>query len=279
MADLPLDSDGYPLAAHIARRLVDEQATRTANRDWWSAAAPAYLDEHETDLGAADFLWCPEGVRESEAGLLGPVAGRRVLEIGCGSAPCSRWLAGAGASPVAMDLSEGMLDRARTAGERTGVGVALIQADALALPFGADSFDLVCSAFGGFPFIADIDAALAEVARVLRAGGRLVFSVNHPMRWVLPDDPDPSRLVVGGSYFDRSPYVEADESRTPIYVEHHHTMSDWIRAILGSGLVVRDLLEPEWTPGREVVWGAWSKERAAVLPGTVIFVAEAACRT
>src|ERR687892_389532 len=60
-------------------------------------------------LGDVDFLWCPEGLRESEAHLLGDVAGRRVLEVGCGSAPCARWLRREGADVVALDLSGGML--------------------------------------------------------------------------------------------------------------------------------------------------------------------------
>ena len=88
----PLGSDGYPAAGGVARRPAGAAESVRANRRWWDAAAPAYLAEHGGDLGDADFLWCPEGLREADAHLLGDVAGRRVLEIGCGSAPCARWL-------------------------------------------------------------------------------------------------------------------------------------------------------------------------------------------
>ena len=269
---LPLGSDGYPAAGGVARRRVGAAESARANRRWWDAAAPAYLAEHGADLGEVDFLWCPEGLREADAHLLGDVAGRRVLEIGCGSAPCSRWLRRAGASPVALDLSMGMLARAADLNRATGVQVPLLQADAAALPLADASIDLACSAFGGLPFVADAGAVFAEVARVLRPAGRFVASVNHPLRWPFPDSPDPEDLRVISSYFDRTPYVETDDTGRTVYVEHHRTVGDWVRAVVGGGLVLTDLLEPEWTPGRTQTWGQWSPARGALIPGTLILV-------
>ncbi len=80
-----------------------------AGRGWWDANAQEYLHEHGTFLGAVDFCWCPEGLRERDARLLGDVAGRRVLEVGAGAAQCSRWLVTQGAEVVATDVSGGML--------------------------------------------------------------------------------------------------------------------------------------------------------------------------
>jgi SAM-dependent methyltransferase len=269
---LPLADDGYPAAGGVARRPAGAEESARANRRWWDAAAPAYLAEHGSDLGDVDFLWCPEGLREADAHLLGDVAGRRVLEIGCGSAPCARWLRTAGADVVALDVSAGMLHRAAELNRTTGVGVPLVQADAGALPLLDGSMDVACSAFGGLPFVADVEAALREVARVLRPGGRFVASVNHPMRWPFPDSPDPEDLRIVASYFDRTPYVETDDAGRTVYVEHHRTVGDWVRAVVGAGLVLDDLLEPEWTPGRTQNWGQWSPERGALVPGTLIVV-------
>jgi SAM-dependent methyltransferase len=271
-SSLPLGSDGYPAAGGVARRPAGETESVRANRRWWDAAAPAYLAEHGDDLGDADFLWCPEGLREAEARLLGDVRGRRVLEIGCGSAPCSRWLRREGADVVALDLSAGMLARAAELNRSTGIDVPLLQADAGALPIADGGLDVVCSAFGGLPFVADVQGALTEVARVLRPGGRFVASVNHPLRWPFPDSPDPEDLRVVSSYFDRRPYVETDDRGRTVYVEHHRTVGDWVRAVVGSGLVLTDLIEPEWTPGRTQEWGQWSPERGALVPGTLILV-------
>lgn len=251
-----------------------------ASRAWWDSEAGDYHDEHGDFLGAhspdGEFIWCPEGLHEGDWGFLGEVTDRDVLEIGSGSAPCSRWLAGRGARVVASDLSIGMLRvGAEAASRSTGpaASVPLIQADGGRLPFADDSFDIVFSAFGAVPFIADTAEVMAEAARVLRPGGRLVFSVNHPMRWIFRDDPGPYGLVAMFPYFDRSPYEEYDDDGQLTYVEHHRTVGDRIRELVGAGFMVQDLIEPEWPEWLEREWGQWSPLRGGIFPGTAIFIA------
>jgi SAM-dependent methyltransferase len=258
------------------KRGADQQVSRAANRRWWDADADAYHAEHGEFLGEADLVWCPENLRESEAHLLGDVSGLRVLEVGCGSAPCARYLAGQDATVVAFDLSAGMLAHARAGAARTGVSVPLVQADVCEMPFLDGSFDIAFSAFGAIPFVADSAAAMREVARVLRPGGRWVFAATHPMRWAFPDDPGPAGLTAIQSYFDRSPYVEVDEQGVPAYVEHHRTMGDRIREIVAAGFVLLDVIEPEWPDDFAGTWGQWSPERGEMFPGTAIFVSRLA---
>lgn len=258
--------------AGVARRPVDTAESQRASRRWWDADAADYLAEHGSDIGDTEFVWCPEGLREADAGLLGDVAGKRVLEVGCGSAPCARWLAGRCASVVGLDLSAGMLGFAAALCRSTGVPVPLVQAGAERLPFADASFDVACSAFGAVPFVADPGRVMREVARVLRPGGRWVFAVNHPMRWMFSDDPGPGGLTVTQSYFDRTPYVEVDSGGAATYVEHHRTIGDRVRDVVAAGLVLDDVVEPEWPEGHERVWGQWSPLRGALFPGTAIFV-------
>jgi SAM-dependent methyltransferase len=246
--------------------------TVRANRAWWDTAAAQYQAEHGAFLGDADFVWCPEGLREADARLLGRVDGADVLEIGCGAAQCARWLRTEGARVVGIDLSAAQLGQARTLDKRTGVRVPAVVADAAALPFGDGAFDLACSAFGALPFVADVAGVLVEVHRVLRAGGRFVFSVSHPIRWCFPDDPGPGGLTVRDSYFDRRPYVEHDDTGVLSYVEHHRTFGDWVQHIVAAGLVLDGLVEPTWPDGLESVWGGWSPLRGRLLPGTTIFL-------
>lgn len=255
----------------VAKRLVGDAESVSANRRWWDADAEDYLAEHGDFLGSADFVWCPEGLREADAGLLGELPGRRVLEIGCGSAPCARWLAAQGAQVVGLDLSAGMLRHAIRAAAETSLAVPLVQADANHLPFADGSFDLACSAFGAVPFVADSAVVMREVTRVLRPGGRWVFAVTHPLRWIFPDDPGEAGLTVVQSYFDRTPYVEVDAAGSPTYVEHHRTLGDRVREIVAAGLSLEDLVEPEWPAGLKREWGQWSPLRGALFPGTAIF--------
>ena len=173
----------------MARRLVSVTETVRANRRWWDALAGDYHAEHGALLGEADFVWCSERLREEDARLLGDVRSCRVLEVGCGSAMCSRWLVEQGARPVATDLSSGMLAQGRASAERSKIHVPLVQADAEYLPFADQSFDIAFTAFGAVPFVADSARVMREVARVLRPGGRWVFSTTHPMRWRFPYDP------------------------------------------------------------------------------------------
>ncbi|MCZ7424011.1 class I SAM-dependent methyltransferase [Verrucosispora sp. WMMA2121] len=258
----------------VTRRRVGDAEARTANRRWWDADADAYQAEHGDFLGDVDFVWCPEGLREADARLLGDVSGRRVLEVGCGAASCSRWLATQGARPVAVDLSAGMLRHATQANTRSGVRVPLAQADALALPFADQSFDIACTAFGAVPFVEDSAALMGQVHRVLRPGGRWVFSVTHPMRWIFLDDPGEGGLTAVHSYFDTRPYVELDEHGRASYVEQHRTLGDRVRELVGAGFRLLDLVEPEWPEGHEGIWGQWSPLRGRLFPGTAIFVTE-----
>ena len=175
---------------------------------------------------------------------------------------------------VAMDLSAGMLRHAREAADRSGVRVPLVQADALALPFADGAFDIVCTAFGAVPFVADSAAVMRDVARVLRPGGPWAFSITHPMRWIFLDEPGPEGLVAVNSYFDRRPYVEQDADGGITYVEQHRTLGDRVRELVAAGFVLRDLVEPEWPDGHDRIWGQWSPLRGRLFPGTAIFLAD-----
>lgn len=285
---------------------VDDAESARANRSWWDSDAAAYHREHPLYLGEGrpegDFVWCPEMLREEDADLLadGPaLASLDVLEIGCGSFPCSRWLSAhrPPKSLTAFDISREMLEHGRRAwsgepvgdasesgdgdggagrGRGTGAGPHLVQADAADMPFRDGSFDVAFSVFGAVPFVADSAALMRGVARVLRPGGRFVFSVTHPIRWCFPDDPGPAGLKAGIPYFHREAYVERDDAGAATYVEHHRTLGDRVRELVTAGFVLEDLIEPEWPDDLDVEWGQWSPLRGAVIPGTAIFVARLA---
>lgn len=262
-----------PGGVHPARRTVSEAETQRANRRDWDAYADEYQATHGTFLRDVGFVWCPEGVDEADARVLGDVTGRDVLEVGCGAAQCARWLRTQGARSVGLDLSERQLRHARRIDEETEVRVPVVAGTATALPFADASFDVVFSAFGALQFVYDAGRAVAETARVLRPGGTFAFSVTHPVRWTMPDDPTSAGLVVTSSYWDRTPYVEQDDAGVVTYAEHHRTLGDWVGLLAGSGFRLTSLREPEWPAGHVRVWGGWGPERGRLLPGTAIFTA------
>ncbi|WP_328539358.1 class I SAM-dependent methyltransferase [Streptomyces sp. NBC_00344] len=257
------------------RRAAGDTESSRANRGWWDRNADEYQNEHGSFLGDDRFVWGPEGLDEVEAELLGPadeLKGLDVLEIGAGAAQCSRWLAAQGARPVALDVSHRQLQHALRIGENGGAGVPLVTADASVLPFRDGSFDLACSAYGAVPFVADPVTVFREVRRVLRPGGRWIFSVTHPIRWAFPDEPGPEGLTVSSSYFDRTPYVEQDEQGNAVYVEHHRTLGDRVRDVVAGGFRLVDLVEPQWPGWNTSEWGGWSPLRGKLIPGSAIFV-------
>ncbi len=266
----------WPFPAVTAhRRTVSEEESRRANGPDWDRYADEYQATHGDFLGDVGFVWGPEGLTEADAGVLGAVAGRDVLEVGSGAGQCARWIRSQGGRAFGLDLSQRQLQHSRRIDEATGAVVPSVRATATHLPFADGSFDVVFSSFGALQFVADIDRCLAECARVLRPGGRLAFSITHPTRWMFPDDPTEEGLVASQSYWDRTPYVETDDATGEIaYVEHHRTLGDWVALLADAGFRLTTLLEPEWPDGHDRLWGGWSAVRGRLTPGTAIFGAD-----
>lgn len=254
---------------------MSEEESRRANGPDWDRYADEYQATHGAFLGDAGFVWGPEGMTEAQARALGPVAGRRVLEVGSGAGQCSRWVTAQGGTGIGLDLSMRQLQHARRLDLETSIVVPSVQGTATHLPFADSSFDVVFSSFGALQFIRDIDRALDETVRVLRPGGRFAFSVTHPTRWSFPDDPGTAGLTATQSYWDRTPYVEHDpETGEATYAEHHRTLGDWVRLLGARRLHLVDLVEPEWPADLDRDWGGWSRTRGLLTPGTALFVAD-----
>ncbi|OIQ69138.1 ubiquinone/menaquinone biosynthesis C-methyltransferase UbiE [mine drainage metagenome] len=249
------------------RRGVNGEVSARAAQTWWDENAKEYLAEHGAFLGTG-LVWGPEGANEGELALLAPYDGQLILEVGSGAAQGAEYLTTLGARVVAVDISFEMLASA--------THPTLVQADARALPFPDETFDSLFSAYGALPFLPDAGRVLGEWSRVLKPGGRLVFSVTHPIRWAFPDSPNEDGLHATGSYFDRRPYVEIDEAGSVVYSEHHRTIGDWIDAIFIADLQLVRLIEPEWKAANTLTWGGWSPLRGAHIPGTAIFICQRA---
>lgn len=175
------------MSDHEHRTGITGQAP-TADYD---SFAEAYAAETESSLLNAYYA------RPAVLDLAGDVAGRRILDVGCGAGPLFESLRDRGALVTGVDPSTKMLELAR---KRLGDGAALQQADLNdPLPFADDSFDdaVACLVLH---YLEDWSAPLAELRRVLVPGGRLIVAVNHPIVYKLSY---PDR-----SYFTTHAYAE-----------------------------------------------------------------------
>src|SRR5580693_5190294 len=147
-----------------------EPAGQAAANDY-DSFAEAYSAENEVNLHNAYYE------RPATLALAGDVAGRRILDAGCGAGPLSAALRDRGAIVSGFDKSAGMIELAR---RRLGDDADLQVADlGRPLPFPDGAFDDVTASLV-LHYLEDWGPALAELRRVLKPGGRLIVSVNHP---------------------------------------------------------------------------------------------------
>lgn len=143
--------------------------------------AAAYDRWYATPLGElADRV-----EKEALFALMPPVAGLRLLEVGCGTGNISLALAAQGAEVVGLDASAAMLALAQAKARGTGAALSLVRGVAGQLPFAAASFDGVLCILA-LDFMADREGALREMVRVLRPGGFVTVAVlNLYSLWAL----------------------------------------------------------------------------------------------
>jgi len=158
------------------------------NRAYWTRSNEAYTDENATTNWALDeIVWGIWAVDESELNVLGDVAGLDVVELGCGTAFVSAWLAKGGARPVGVDVTPAQLATARRMMAETGIEFPLVEADAAETGLPGGSFDLAVSEYGASIWV-DPYRWIPEAARLLRPGGLLVFLRNGVVVATTPDD-------------------------------------------------------------------------------------------
>ncbi len=173
----------------------------------------------------------------------------RVLDIGCGEGQVARLLAAGGASVVGVDPTSNQVS---VAVERAG-GPVYARAGAGALPFPPEVFDAAVACLV-FEHIDDLDDAIAEVARVLRRGGRFSFFLNHPLLqvpgsgWIDDHTVDPPE-----QYWRVGPYLvesDADEQvERGVWIRFiHRPLSRYVNALADHGLAIGRMLEPAPPP-------------------------------
>ena len=208
------------------------------NRLAWDRNSDEYQARHSNDLTDHALAWGVWRVPESELNVLGDVAGKDILELGCGAAQFSIALANLGAHVTGLDNSARQLEHARELMVGAGLDFPLVHASAESVPLPNASFDIVFCDHGALSWC-DPYRTVPETARLLRPGGLLAFSGSTPFRDICydatTDDVGP-RLV--GDYFALHEIAEDDGA-----VSYQLPYGQWIRLFRAHGLVVEDLIE------------------------------------
>jgi SAM-dependent methyltransferase len=212
------------------------------NRASWTLANAEYTDRAAREEWAREeIVWGQWHQPEREIRILPDLAGKDVVELGCGTAYFGAWLKRAGARRVVgVDLTPAQLDTARRMDEELGVGLELIEANAEDVPLPDESFDLVFSEYGASIWC-DPRLWIAEAARLLRPGGELVFMRNSTLRILcVPEEgPASDRLLMPLKGLYRIDWQEGNMAGT----DFHPPFGDMFAILRDSGFELLDFRE------------------------------------
>ncbi len=231
------------------------------NRELWTKSNAEHTGEHAREAWAKEEIdWGVFAIPESNVGVLGDVADLDVVELGCGTAYVSAWLAKRGARPIGVDVTPAQLETARAMQDEFGLEFPLIEADAAATGLPDASADLVISEYGASIWV-DPYRWIPEAARLLRPGGELVFLRNSTLVILCsPDGDEPAGEQLARPQFGLHRLDCWDG------VEFHLAHGDWIRLLRANGFEILDLVElqaPETAETHEYydyVSGDWAKK-------------------
>lgn len=194
--------------------------------------------------------------------LLPELGGRRVLDLGCGFGWFCRWAREHGAASVlGVDVSERMLARAKA--ETHDAAISYVEADLEHLEIRPETFDLAYSSLA-FHYVENLEGLLARVCAALVPGGKLIFSVEHPI-FTAPTNPSWSIDTAGHSTWPVNGYLDEGPRSTDWLakgvIKQHRTIGTYVNLLIRSGFAISDI--NEWGPSKEQIASRpeWANER------------------
>ncbi|MDZ7802044.1 MAG: class I SAM-dependent methyltransferase [Trueperaceae bacterium] len=223
----------------------DPSAHLRENRRHWDAQAPNWVAGGERGWAQASPTWGIWNVPDEELTMLpADMTGLRAVELGCGTAYVSAWMARRGAEVTGIDASERQLATARRLARQYELSLTLVHGDAEATPFTDQAFDFAISEYGAAIWC-DPYVWIPEAWRILSPGGRLVFLGHHPLATVCSPwngDVVEPRLIRPYFGLHRTDWTGAEID--PGGIEFTLPLSDWMALFRRTGFTVEDLREP-----------------------------------
>lgn len=226
---------------------LPEHAQR--NREAWDEYAEQYVEPGRKNWAVSEATWGIFSVPESHLNLLpDDMAGMDAVELGCGTAYVSAWMARRGARPVGIDNSPKQLETARALQEEHGLAFPLHLGNAETTPFADESFDFAISEYGAAIWC-DPYKWIPEAARILRPGGRLVF-LGNGLLLMLATAPDSTEETPVSTQFERPLFgMHRFEWQDTEAVEFHLPHGKMIALLRESGFEIEELIEVEIPDG------------------------------
>jgi SAM-dependent methyltransferase len=242
---------------------VTEPDYVAVNRDSWTEANAQYTDKQARDAWAQEEItWGKWSIPEREVRVLSDIAGKDVVELGCGTGYFGAWLKRAGAARVVgVDVTPAQLETARRMNEQHGLGLEFVEANAEETGLPGESFDLAFSEYGASIWC-DPAKWIPEGARLLRDGGELVFMRGSTLQMLcMPDEGQVGERLARSQrglykleWYDDEPGVE-----------FHPPTSEMLRILRENGFALldfRELFAPEDATDHEyydTVPAEWAK--------------------
>lgn len=221
------------------------------NRESWNRRTEAHLQSAFYDVEG--FVKGKSSLCPIELGLLGDIAGKKILHLQCHFGQDTISLARLGAICTGVDLSDKAIASANDLAVKTNTAVRFICCNIYDLSQHIDeTFDIVFTSYGVIGWLPDMQQWGALISRYLKRGGQLIFAEFHPVVWMFDDHFE----KIGYSYFNTAPIIETEsgtyaDRQAPItgeYVTWNHSLGDVLTALLSNGLELKEFQEYDYSP-------------------------------
>jgi SAM-dependent methyltransferase len=240
-------------------------------KTWWDNWAAHFQEEYGEEQIPVGVSFGPGAPMGDDLGLLGDLAGKNAIELGCGGGQFGIGVSKRGADVTGIDISDAQLAYARSLADEHDQDIEFINGTVTDMPMISDaSYDLAFSAFA-FQWVEDLRACFEEANRILKHDGQLVFSVDHPYYKIV----DPETHEFKASYFSDSPRRAHSSGFDSEMVIYRRRVSETIALLTDVGFAVETIREPGYEDPEKYdsEYGSFKPELMAKAPPTIVYAA------